>query len=105
MYVRVKRGKQTIFLHCDPQDTILSLKKKVEAINGLAPEKQRLMLVDDKVAYDDNKTVRECKIEDRDVIALVYKVDQDDPSAKEKWEDVYIEKPPTLGDAPGSPGG
>ena len=35
MYVRVKRKRQTIFLHCEPSDTILSLKKKIQAINNV----------------------------------------------------------------------
>jgi hypothetical protein len=34
------------------------------------------MQVEDKSVYDDNKTLRECKIEDKDVVALVYKIDQ-----------------------------
>ena len=35
MYVRVKRKKQTVFLTCEPSDTILDLKRKLSSINSL----------------------------------------------------------------------
>ena len=35
MYVRVKRKKQTVFLPCEPSDTILDLKRKLSSINSL----------------------------------------------------------------------
>ena len=35
MYVRVKRKKQTVFLQCEPSDTILDLKRKLSSINSL----------------------------------------------------------------------
>ena len=32
MYVRVKRGKTTVFLHVDPTDTVAQLKARLEQL-------------------------------------------------------------------------
>uniref|UniRef100_A0A6T8I8S2 Ubiquitin-like domain-containing protein n=1 Tax=Hemiselmis andersenii TaxID=464988 RepID=A0A6T8I8S2_HEMAN len=100
MYLRVKRGKQTIFLHCEPTDSILSLKHKIKAITNVAPEDQKLMIIDEKIPCDDAKTVKECKLEDAGSIALLFKVSSDPV----EWEEINIAKfddpeqpPPTAG--------
>eukprot|EP00802_Teleaulax_amphioxeia_P029379 Tamp_31448.p1 GENE.Tamp_31448~~Tamp_31448.p1 ORF type:complete len:120 (+),score=31.07 Tamp_31448:49-360(+) len=89
MYVRVKRQRQTIFLHCEPTDTILHLKKKIQAINNVETDDQRLIWIEEKMIYDETKTLKECKLEDGGTIALIYKKSADPP----EWEEVDISKP------------
>mmetsp|Transcript_31208 Transcript_31208/g.83735 ORF Transcript_31208/g.83735 Transcript_31208/m.83735 type:complete len:88 (-) Transcript_31208:424-687(-) len=55
MYIKIKRQRQTIFLNCEPGDTIISLKQKIKAINSVPAEDQRLIVPEDKVVCDDNK--------------------------------------------------
>ena len=44
-YLRIKRGKQTIFLHCDLNaETIVVLKERIEKLTGVPLMKQRLYL-------------------------------------------------------------
>eukprot|EP00286_Rhodomonas_abbreviata_P000038 CAMPEP_0181288380 /NCGR_PEP_ID=MMETSP1101-20121128/300_1 /TAXON_ID=46948 /ORGANISM="Rhodomonas abbreviata, Strain Caron Lab Isolate" /LENGTH=104 /DNA_ID=CAMNT_0023392495 /DNA_START=178 /DNA_END=492 /DNA_ORIENTATION=+ len=94
MYLRIKRQKQCIFLHCDPSDTILTIKQKIKGINNVEIADQRLLVTDEKIVCDESKTVKECKLEDGAVVALVYKKSQDPP----EWEDIDIQSPPTAGD-------
>jgi hypothetical protein len=37
IYVRIKRQKQTIFMHCEPNDTALELKAKIASLGHQAP--------------------------------------------------------------------
>ncbi len=44
-YIRVKRYKQTLFLHCDLHlDTVLALKERVESLAGVPVLQQKLLL-------------------------------------------------------------
>mmetsp|Transcript_33375 Transcript_33375/g.66797 ORF Transcript_33375/g.66797 Transcript_33375/m.66797 type:complete len:102 (-) Transcript_33375:147-452(-) len=89
MYVRVKRKKQTIFLTCEQSDTIISLKRKIQNINDVEPQNQRLLILGEKINCDDNKTLRECKIEEGGAIALVYP----DTTQESGWEEIDIPQP------------
>mmetsp|Transcript_31209 Transcript_31209/g.83737 ORF Transcript_31209/g.83737 Transcript_31209/m.83737 type:complete len:107 (-) Transcript_31209:8-328(-) len=97
MYIKIKRQRQTIFLNCEPGDTIISLKQKIKAINSVPAEDQRLIVPEDKVVCDDNKTVRECKLEDGMIVALVYRRGTE---SSQEWEDIEIHRP---GETPASP--
>jgi hypothetical protein len=44
MYVRVKRAKQTFFLHVEPTETVLEVKQKVQQLTEQPVEDQRLFL-------------------------------------------------------------
>jgi len=95
MYVRVKRLKTTLFLHVDPAETVLELKQKIQASTdsaerpgGVPVDQQRLL---SGPAFDsvleDARQLRELKIENDAVLALVF------AEAAGGWEAVAIEKP------------
>eukprot|EP00277_Geminigera_cryophila_P030754 CAMPEP_0173062390 /NCGR_PEP_ID=MMETSP1102-20130122/3786_1 /TAXON_ID=49646 /ORGANISM="Geminigera sp., Strain Caron Lab Isolate" /LENGTH=103 /DNA_ID=CAMNT_0013929045 /DNA_START=32 /DNA_END=343 /DNA_ORIENTATION=+ len=88
MYIRVKRQKQTVFLQCDPSDTIMSLKRKLASINNLEIKEIKLVLIEDGIALDNDKTVRECKLDatDGSVVALLYQ----DNTLEAGWESIDI---------------
>mmetsp|Transcript_103803 Transcript_103803/g.167339 ORF Transcript_103803/g.167339 Transcript_103803/m.167339 type:complete len:109 (-) Transcript_103803:239-565(-) len=73
----------------EPGDTILSLKKKVKAITDVEPDDQRLIWIDEKMVFDESKTLKECKLQDGGMMALIYKKTADPP----EWEEVDISKP------------
>ena len=60
MYVRVKRNKQTIFLHCEPSDTVHVVKEKVAAIVNTPSSDQRLLL--GKQNLEDGSTLCDCGV-------------------------------------------
>eukprot|EP00216_Chloropicon_sp_CCMP2111_P000517 CAMPEP_0198235910 /NCGR_PEP_ID=MMETSP1446-20131203/1807_1 /TAXON_ID=1461542 ORGANISM="Unidentified sp, Strain CCMP2111" /NCGR_SAMPLE_ID=MMETSP1446 /ASSEMBLY_ACC=CAM_ASM_001112 /LENGTH=102 /DNA_ID=CAMNT_0043917355 /DNA_START=10 /DNA_END=318 /DNA_ORIENTATION=+ len=83
MYVRVKRGKTTYFVHVEPSVTILELKQKLQELTEKMPEQQRL-LKDDTV-LEDAKSLADCRIENDDVIALTFHLEDG------TFEEVMIE--------------
>mmetsp|Transcript_30945 Transcript_30945/g.63853 ORF Transcript_30945/g.63853 Transcript_30945/m.63853 type:complete len:95 (+) Transcript_30945:64-348(+) len=82
MYVRVKRRKQTFFLHVEPTDTILELKSKLQDLVEQPPEKQQLLK--DTTVLEDAKKLADLKVENDDVLAVTFM--QDDGT----WEEVDI---------------
>jgi transcription elongation factor B subunit 2 len=92
MYIRVKRRKQTFFLHVEPTDTILEVKSKLQElleqvsacwicnVNGdkhsphaclpQPPEKQQLHK--STTLLDDSKKLAELKVENDDVLAVTF---------------------------------
>ncbi|KAJ9472066.1 hypothetical protein DIPPA_10419 [Diplonema papillatum] len=86
MYVRVKRKKQTIFLHCEPRQTVLQLKEKVAAITGTPASDQRLQL--GKQNLEDQSSLADCGIYPVDTgteLFLAYRIVSD---SGDRWEDV-----------------
>lgn len=95
MYVRIKRKKTTVFLHCEPGDTIQSLKDKLHALLDqvclatcdvvldqllLTPSHVALpqqpgaqRLLSGTTILDDTKTLTDAGIGNDDVLALIYK--------------------------------
>lgn len=64
-YVRVKRHKQTLFLHCDVGiDTVLAIKQRVEQLTGKPIAQQRLHL--DKQLLENHHTLYDSGIERED---------------------------------------
>eukprot|EP00992_Anisonema_acinus_P003947 TRINITY_DN1438_c0_g1_i1.p2 TRINITY_DN1438_c0_g1~~TRINITY_DN1438_c0_g1_i1.p2 ORF type:complete len:109 (-),score=35.91 TRINITY_DN1438_c0_g1_i1:73-399(-) len=86
-YVRVKRLKQTLFLHCEPSDHPVALKEKITQINNVPVENQRLLL--GKQTLEDGLPLSEQSVENDTVIFLVYRLDGED----DKWEEVNICQP------------
>ncbi|KAI4987642.1 hypothetical protein ZWY2020_020442 [Hordeum vulgare] len=63
MYIRVKRNKTTYFIQCDPTETILSIKQKLQSITYHPPNKQRLILLATNNILDDSKTLADQKVQ------------------------------------------
>jgi len=90
MYVRIKRKKQTVFLHCDLNDTIATLKARVALIMGTQVPMQKLLL--GRQNLEDHNTLADCGIEKDSpdtVLFLIQRLD-DGQSGEEVWEEVEI---------------
>lgn len=70
-YVRVKRKNQTVFLYADPGEKIIDVKRKLAKINEKSLEDLGLLFNDTKLEND--MTVGDYKIENDNVIFMVYK--------------------------------
>ncbi|XP_043706952.1 uncharacterized protein LOC122656481 isoform X1 [Telopea speciosissima] len=88
MYIRIKREKTTYFLQCDPTETILDIKQKLQTLIDQPVNDQRLILVTTNEVLDDSKTLADQKVENDAVVALTLKKDDDD-----EFEDVNIVRP------------
>ena len=90
-YIRIKRFKLCLFLHCDLQhDTILVIKERIEMLDGHPVMHQRLLL--GKQVLENNMTLWDCGIEKEDqCLTLVKRANEDSP-----WEDPReaLEGPP-----------
>jgi len=88
MYVKLKRKKQTIFLHCEKDETIKNLKEKVMSINKVPIEDQALYInkEGDEPLSDDTKLM-DAKIQTDTILYLVYK-DEDG-----NWESIELFNP------------
>ena len=62
MYVRVKRNKTTYFVQCDPTETTLDIKQKLQNLIDQPSNNQRLTLVATNDVLDDSKTLAEQKV-------------------------------------------
>lgn len=71
LYVRVKRANQTIFLNSEPTDTVHDLKTKLSGITKVAPDSLRLVF--NSNTLDESKSLNDLKIENDNVLYLVYK--------------------------------
>ncbi|KAG1678871.1 hypothetical protein FOA52_003539 [Chlamydomonas sp. UWO 241] len=81
MYIRVKRLKQTFFLHVEATDTVLEVKSKLQDLVEQPPEKQQLLK--GTTVLEDAKKLADLKIENDDVLAVTFMT----PSG---WEEVDI---------------
>ncbi|GAB2226715.1 hypothetical protein Droror1_Dr00022534 [Drosera rotundifolia] len=87
MYIRVKRFKATYFLSCDPTETILDIKQKLESLIDLPVDDQRLILTATGAVLEDSKTLAEQKVENDAVVALTLRKDHN------QFEEVNIMNP------------
>ena len=71
MYVRIKREKQTIFMYCEPTDTVFHLKEKVSPLVKKSPEDIALYHKKAQVT-DDKKTIGDCSIQNDDVLQMTF---------------------------------
>ncbi|XP_073112627.1 uncharacterized protein [Elaeis guineensis] len=70
MYIRVKRNKTTYFVQCDPTETALDIKQKLQTLIDEPSTNQCLTLVATNDVLDDSKTLAEQKVENDAVVAL-----------------------------------
>lgn len=62
MYIRVKRSKRTYFIHCDPTETILDIKQKLEVLIDKPVLDQQLILFGSGEVLEDSKTLADQKV-------------------------------------------
>ncbi|XP_038889493.1 uncharacterized protein LOC120079401 isoform X1 [Benincasa hispida] len=70
MYIRIKRHKTTYFIQCDPIETTLNIKQKLESLIDQPVVDQRLILVGSGEVLEDSKTLADQKVENDAVVAL-----------------------------------
>ena len=76
MHVRVKRKDTTFFLNVTPSDYVLEVKQRLQDLTEKGPSEQQL--VKGRAVLDDAKSLAEQKVENDDIIALVFKVGEDE---------------------------
>ncbi|KAL0915532.1 hypothetical protein M5K25_015958 [Dendrobium thyrsiflorum] len=84
IYIRVKRHKTTYFIQCDPTESTLDIKQKLQELVDQPTNNQRLTLVSTNEILDDSKTLAEQKVENDSIVALTLKKDDNE------FEEVYI---------------
>ncbi|KAF3971178.1 hypothetical protein CMV_005200 [Castanea mollissima] len=87
MYIRVKRSKTTYFIRCDPTETVLDIKEKLQVLIDQPVNNQRLILVGTGEALEDSKTLADHKVENDSVVALTLRKDDNE------FEEVDIVQP------------
>ncbi|XP_048133312.1 polyubiquitin isoform X3 [Rhodamnia argentea] len=70
MYIRVKRSKTTYFIQCEPTETILNVKEKLQNLIDQPANDQRLILVGTGEVLEDSKSLADQKVENDAVVAL-----------------------------------
>jgi hypothetical protein len=91
MYIRVKRKNQTIFLYTDQTEKIADVKGKIAKINEHPADQLALIFNDHRL--EDDKTVADAKIENDNIVFLVYKKE-----GSNDFEEVDIQKTKTEGE-------
>ncbi|KAL0013485.1 hypothetical protein SO802_000554 [Lithocarpus litseifolius] len=90
MYIRVKRHKTTYFIRCDPTETVLDIKEKLQVLIDQPVNNQRLILVGTGPTgevLEDSKTLADHKVENDSVVALTLRKDDNE------FEEVDIVRP------------
>ncbi|CAK9315094.1 unnamed protein product [Citrullus colocynthis] len=87
MYIRIKRHKTTYFIQCDPIETTLNIKQKLESLIDQPVVDQRLILVGSGEVLEDSKTLADQKVENDAVVALTFRKDDND------FEEIDIVQP------------
>ncbi|KAL2635473.1 hypothetical protein R1flu_006952 [Riccia fluitans] len=87
MFIRVKRKKTTYFLHCDPSETALEIKQKIQALSDNPVDCQRLILLSSQLVLEDSKSLADQKVENDAIVALCLKT-----SDTGVWEDICIDR-------------
>lgn len=99
MYVRVKRQKNTIFLHVEPSDTFAALKSKLAEVYSVPPSTCGLFIYKDvdgapkEVELMDLSTIGDQEIQNDAVLLLALKKDGSDA-----YEKVDVDKFSAPGD-------
>ncbi|XP_048133311.1 polyubiquitin isoform X2 [Rhodamnia argentea] len=87
MYIRVKRSKTTYFIQCEPTETILNVKEKLQNLIDQPANDQRLILVGTGEVLEDSKSLADQKVENDAVVALTLRKDDNE------FEEVNIVRP------------
>jgi len=91
IYIRVKRKNQTIFLYTDASEKVADVKAKIAKINAEDKKNtEHIGLIYNDNHLDNDKTVAESKVENDNIVYLVYKKD-----GSNDWETVDVHKPKT----------
>lgn len=69
MFIRVKRKKTTYFLHCDPSETVLEIKQKLQALSDNPVDCQRLILLSSQLVLEDSRTLADQKVQNTLILA------------------------------------
>ncbi|KAH7372799.1 hypothetical protein KP509_17G021900 [Ceratopteris richardii] len=86
IFIRVKRKKSTYFVHCDPTETVLEVKAKLQTLSDYPIHSQRLILLATQQVLDDARTLVEQKVQNDAVIAMTLR------KSTGEWEDIDIQK-------------
>ncbi|XP_020265785.1 uncharacterized protein LOC109841278 [Asparagus officinalis] len=78
MYIRVKRNKVTYFVQCDPTETTLEIKQKLQGLIDQTSNNQRLTLVSTNEVLDDSKTLADQKVENDAIVGLSIRKDDNE---------------------------
>lgn len=90
MYTRIKRKKQTYFLHCEPTDSIKSLKEKITAINNVPSENINFFTsIDSDHPLSDESSLQQSNITNDAILYMVYR-------SGESWELIQVDDPADL---------
>lgn len=85
-YVRIKRKKTTMFLYTEPQDTVHDLRAKVNHITKVPTTDVKFFIdTEGEVPVDENKTLADQKIQNEDVLYMIYRKEGSD-----EWEDIEL---------------
>ncbi|XP_056166937.1 uncharacterized protein LOC115679529 isoform X2 [Syzygium oleosum] len=87
MYIRVKRSKTTYFIQCEPTETILNIKEKLQNLIDQPANDQCLILVGTGEVLEDSKSLADQKVENDAVVALTLRKDDNE------FEEVNIVQP------------
>lgn len=78
MYIRVKRSKTTYFVQCDPTETVLEIKQKLQGLVDQPVANQRLSLLTTGEILQDSKSLADQKVENDVVVALALRKDDNE---------------------------
>lgn len=94
MYVRIKRAKTTVFLHCDPIDTILQLKERIDQVLNIPVDHQRLFRgLEEDEELQNSTTLEELQLEKAHLGPILCLTCFDDD--QQVWESINIPNPAT----------
>ncbi|KAG2385622.1 hypothetical protein C9374_003437 [Naegleria lovaniensis] len=88
MYVRIKQFKTTIFLHCDPIDTVLQLKERINQLLNIPENHQRLYAAVGDDELPNEGTLEDLKIEN-DAVLYLTRFNEE----SQTWENINIPQP------------
>lgn len=96
-YIRLKRGKVVVFLHCEPTDKISDLKQKIEALLGAGYAATHARLVyegpDGRIILDEEqRTVGDYSVASDSIVYIVLKRPTME-GQPDDWEDPFVADP------------
>mmetsp|Transcript_25745 Transcript_25745/g.89663 ORF Transcript_25745/g.89663 Transcript_25745/m.89663 type:complete len:114 (-) Transcript_25745:93-434(-) len=78
IYVRAKRQNETVFLSCEPGDTMMLLKTKLQEITGTDATSIRILGLDRLTIFEDESTVADHQLKDNAIVYFVFKGEHGD---------------------------
>lgn len=62
MYIRVKRSQTTYFIQCEPTESTLNVKEKLQSLIDQPVNDQRLILLETGEVLEDSKSLADQKV-------------------------------------------